>query len=344
MKIKHLLFTLLIFPLCVFAHQKILNLYAWTGEIPDSLIRQFEKETGIKVNYTVYESNEIMYAKLRASKNAGYDLIMPSSYFADRMRKQGMLAKLDKTKIPNWKYINTNFLNPPYDPGSEYTSPYIWGVTGIFYNKKYYKPNEITKWTDLWDKRFNDKLMMFDDTREMFSIGLIVLGYSINDNNAAHIKQAYEKLKELIPNVKVFSTETVISIMVDEDANAGMSWNGDALKAMADNPDIKFVFPKDGFVIWVDNFAIPVNAPHKDTAHAFINFMQRPDIARGIVLETSYPTANYAGQQLLPPNIRYNPVAYPSKEVLRRGQYQMDLDDATLELYEKYWDKLKMGG
>lgn len=341
---KKLLGLLLLLPLSAFASDKVLNLYAWTGEIPDTIVRQFEKETGIKVNFATYENNEIMYAKLRASKNAGYDVVMPSSYFVDRMRKQNMLAPLDKSKIPNWQHLNPQFLNPVYDPGARYAVPYIWGATGIFVNKKYYDPNSITSWNDLWDKRFYNSLLALDDTREMFSMALIKQGFSANDSNVDHIKDAYQQLKALMPNIKVFSSDTVISIMVDEDASIGMSWNGDAVKAQRDNPNIVFVYPKEGFVVWVDNFAIPMNAPHKDAAYTFINFIQRPDIARSVVMEINYPTTNLTAQHLLPEKIRNNPAAYPSKEIMKRAQFQRDLNDDTLALYEKYWDELKMSG
>lgn len=331
-------------PYTVFAAEKIVNVYAWTGEIPEGIVRQFEHETGIKVNFSSYENNEIMYAKLRASKDAGYDVIMPSSYFADRMRKQHMLLKLDHEKLSHWKNINPVFLNPIYDPDSKYTTPYIVSITGMFVNKQFYSPKLITKWSDLWDKRFLNKIMLLDDTREVFSMALISLGYSANDSDPAHIYAAYLHLKALMKNVKVFSTETVVSIIIDEDVNVGMAWNGDMLKAMQENKDVAFIFPKDGYVITIDTFAIPVNAPHKEEAYAFINYMLRADVARDSALATGFPTTNLAGQRLLPAEIQHNPAAYPSKEVLKRGQYQTDLSDEALALYEKYWEELKMSG
>ncbi len=324
--------------------QKIVNVYAWTDEIPDFVVRQFEKETGIKVNFSTYENNELMYAKIRASKNAGYDVIMPSSYFVDRMRKQQLLIPLDKTKIPNWKNLNPTFLNQQYDPNNAYSVPYIWGVTGIFVNTQYYSPNSIKQWSDFWDNRYVNQLMLLEDTREVFAMALLSLGYSINDRDPVHIKQAFLKLKDMMKNVKVFSTDTVVSIIIDEDANLGMAFNGDTFKASRENKHVTFVFPQDGFVIWVDNFSIPQNAAHQQEAYQFINFMLRPDIAKAIALYTNFPIANLAGQKLLPPEMRNNPIIYPSKEVLKHGEFQVDLGEETLALYEKYWEELKMGG
>ena len=222
--------------------------------------------------------------------------------------------------------------------------PHIWGVTGLFFNSEAYPDNNIKKWSDLWDPRYNNHLMLLDDSREVFSMALLSLGYSANDRDPQHIKAAFLKLKALMPNVKVFASGTVVSIIIDEDATVGMAWNGDAFKASLDNPNVKFVFPAEGFVIWVDTFAIPKNAPHKTEAYAFLNFILRPDIAKQIALSTNFPIANFAAQQQLPANIRNNPVSYPSKEVLKHGQFQTDLGDAALKLYEQYWEELKMGG
>lgn len=324
-------------------NEKIVNVYAWSGVIPDSVIQQFEKETGIKVNFSTYDSNEVMYAKLKSSKNPGYDVIEPSSYYIDRMRRQDMLATLDKSKLPNFHHLNPEFLNAKYDPKNTYSLPFVWGVTGIFFNKEYTELGSISKWSDLWNKEYVDRLMMLDDTREVFSMALKVLGYSANDANPEHIKQAYLKLKELLPNIKLFSN-SVLSIMIDEDAVVGMAWNGDLYKASLENLNLNFIYPKDGFVIWVDNFAIPKNAPHTDNAYVFLNFMLRPEIAKAVALDNHFPTPNLTAWKTLPADIKNNPVVYPSHEVLRRGEFQTDVGENALALYEKYWEQLKMGG
>lgn len=324
------------------AQDNIVNVYAWTGEIPDSIIHQFEKETGIKVNFSTYENNEVMYAKIKAIKNTGYDVIMPSSYFVDRMQRQGLLHKLDHTELPNWQHINGQFRKPAYDKNEQFSVPYIWGVTGIFYNDQFYTKNDAIAWKKLWDKKLHNQLMLLDDSREVFSMALIASGYSANDKDLSHIKIAFEKLVALLPNVKVFSTETVVSIMIDEDARIGMSWNGDAYKASLENPHVKFVFPEEGFVIWVDNFAIPQNAPHLKAAYAFINYMMRPEIAKEVALQTRFPIANKSAQQLLPKALRDNTVVFPTEETLKRGQFQTDLGETVLAEYDQYWTSLKM--
>jgi spermidine/putrescine transport system substrate-binding protein len=336
---------LLLLPLTAIADEKrIVNVYAWTGEIPNEVIQQFESETGIKVNFSEYENNEIMYAKLRATPHAGYDMVIPSSNIADRMRRQNMFEKLDKSQLPNFKYLNPAFLHTAFDPESNYCVPFLWGVTGIFINKAYHTRDSVNTWSDLWKPQFHNKLLVLDDMRDMFSVALITLGYSPNDSDPEHIKAAFIKLTALMDNIKVFSTDTVISIITDEDATLGMAWNGDAFKASQENNRIEFIYPKDGFLIWMDNLAIPKGAPHIKEAHAFINFLMRPEIAKAISLYTAYPTANLAGQKLLPARIRDNETIYPSKQTLKNGQYQLDLSSKTLALYEKYWEELKMSG
>jgi spermidine/putrescine transport system substrate-binding protein len=325
------------------ANENVVNVYAWAAVIPDAMIQKFEKETGIKVNFSTYDSNEVMYAKLKASKNAGYDVVEPSSYYIDRMRHQHMLEKLDKSKLSHFNNLNPDLLNPAYDPNNHYSIPFMWGVTGIFFNKDYFKLGKIQKWADLWDKKYVNQLLLLDDPREVFGMALRALGYSANDANPEHIKEAYLKLKALLPNTKIFSS-AVLSSLIDEDATVGMVWNGDLFKAQQENKQLAFIYPKDGFVVWIDSFAIPKNAPHLENAYRFLNFMLRPDVAKAVALDTNFPVANLAAQKLLPSAIRNNATIYPSPNMLKHGEFQIDLGEEALNLYEKYWERLKIGG
>lgn len=322
----------------------VVNVYTFGEEIPNSVISQFEKETGIKVNYSSFETNEIMYSKLRATNHPGYDVVEPSSYYVDRMRHQNMLEKLDKTRLPEYKNLDPVFLNVRYDPHSDYSVPFVWGMTGIFTNTNYFPASEVVRWSDLFNKKYFNQLMILDDPREAFSMALLMLGYPINDTNPAHIKQAYQKLRTLMPNIRLFNTDAVASILIDEDAAIGIAWNGDLARARVENAKLNFVYPQEGFEIWVDNFAILKNAPHRDNAYQFINFLMRPEIAKKVSMEISYSTANLAAKNLLPAEIKNDPVLYPSPEVLSHGQFEVDIGDATYALLEKYWEQLKMEG
>jgi spermidine/putrescine transport system substrate-binding protein len=342
MKIFCFIFILL-FAVPVQAADDILNVYNWSGYMPDSVLKQFTRETGIKINYSTYDSNETMYAKLKANANIGYDVVVPSSYFIDRMRKQKMLHKIDKAKLTNFANLNPALLNKEYDPNNEYSIPYFWSTTGIALNTKYFPLNSVHSWLDLWKPEYKNQLLLLDDTREVFSVALIVLGYSPNETDPEHIKQAYLKLRELLPNVKIFNAEGVKSIYIDEDISLGMGWNGDIYLANKENSDIQFVYPKEGYILSIDSMVIPIGARHVENAYKFINFILRPEIAKKISLETGYASPNLTAVKMLPSAILNNPIIYPDQEILKRAVVQTDVGSASA-IYEKYWELLKIGG
>lgn len=338
----HYLISILCNLICtqLFANQ-IVNVYAWGGEIPKQVIQQFEKETGIRVNFSTYDSNETMYAKLRVSQVSVYDVILPSSYFVERMKHKGMLTQLDHSKLNHIKNLDPRFTSNDYDPNNQYSVPLIWGATGIFYNLKHHHV-PLNNWKDLWQSRFINKLLLLDDSRELFSVALLSLGYPSSDANPKHIRHAYEKLRSLIPNIKLFSTEGIQALLIDDDATAGIVWNGDAFKAHAENSGIEFVYPKSGFVIWVDCLVIPNQAKHLDEAYTFINFMLRPDVAATIGLTQGHAITNATGVSQLPTEIQNNPMIYPSNKILAHGQFQRDPGDEAIGLFNLYWQQLKM--
>lgn len=342
--IKHLIAIFaVLFALTAQAADDVLNVYNWSGYMPDSVLKQFEKETGVKVNYSTYDSNETMYAKLKANPNIGYDIVVPSNYFVDRMRKQGMLQKIDKTKLEGLKNLNPALLDKNYDPHNDYSIPYFWGSTGIMVNTRYFPKSDIQQWSDLWRPEYRDQLLLLNDSRDVFAVAFFVLGYAQNETNPERIKQAYLKAKELMPNVKIFNTEGVKSIYIDEDIALGMAWSGDAYLAQQENPNLHFIYPKEGFTIAIDSMAIPKHARHLENAYKFINFVLRPEIAKKISLETGYATPNLAALKLMPKEVLKNPIISPDQETLRRGVVQVDVGEANT-IYEKYWELLKIGG
>ncbi|MBA4697509.1 MAG: spermidine/putrescine ABC transporter substrate-binding protein [Legionella sp.] len=321
--------------------KSVVNVYAWGGEIPKVVLKQFEKETGIKVNFSTYDNNETLYAKLRATNNGMYDVILPSSYFVERMKAQSLLLPLDSRQLPNKVNLDKFFVNNTYDEDNKYSIPLIWGVTGLFYNREQVKLAP-SAWQDLWQERWHSALMLLDDAREVFSVALMSLGWSPNDADKVHIEAAYRHLLALIPNIKLFASESIQAIMIDEDAIAGIAWNGDVFKARLENRTIDFVYPKEGFIIWVDCLAIPKNPPHMKEAYQFINFMLKPETGKMIALTQGHAIANAASKALLPAAIQNNPMIYPSNEVLSRGHFQRNVSDETLNLYAKYWQQFKL--
>lgn len=323
------------------ATSKVLNVFNWSQLMPDRVVKQFEKETGITVNLTDFDTNETMYAKLKATDGKGYDIVFPSNYYVERMQHEGMLEKLDKTKIPNIKNLDPRFLHLATDPKNNFSLPYVWSTTGILVNKKTIDPKSVRRFADLWRSQFRNQLLVLDDQRDIFSVAMIVLGYSVNDTQLDHIKQAYQKMVELLPNIRLFNSVAVANIFIDEDVHIGIAWSGDASMAQDENPNLVYIYPEDGFVIELDCISIINNAEHKDAAYQFINFLLRPDIAAIITAEYRYPTPNPAAIKQLPKKLRNNPIINPSRTVLNRGRFQKDIGDAN-EIFERYWEQLKV--
>ncbi len=325
----------------LFAAAKTLNIYAWGAEIPISLIQQFQQKTGIHVNFSTYDSNETLYTKLRANKKTTYDIIFPSAYYVERLRNQNLLTKLDLNRIKNLKNLDPLFNQQAYDPGNQYSIPLVWGTTGIFYNRHWIK-SQPTSWKDLWQPQWQNQLLMLDDIREGFSVALLSLGYKPDDTDPKHIEEAYQQLLRLVPNVKLFGSDAIRAIMIDEDVNIGMSWSGDAYKVQLENPMVEYVLPQDGFMIWLDCLAIPKKAPHLDEAYQFIDYMLEAANSAQITIQYGYAITNLAGQQVLPPALRENKVIFPSKERLKKGYFQRDVGESTVELYNHYWQLFKL--
>ncbi|MCE0492528.1 extracellular solute-binding protein [Vibrio salinus] len=317
-----------------------LYFYNWSEYIPDEVLQEFTKETGIKVIYSTYESNETMYAKLK-TQGSGYDLVVPSTYFVSKMRKEGMLQKIDKSKLSNFDGLDPNYLNKPFDPNNNYSIPYIWGATGIGVNTDVIDKSKLHSWADLWDPKWKGQLLMMDDAREFFHIALSKLGYSPNTTNPAEIKAAYEELKKLMPNVLVFNSDFPANPYIAGEVSLGMLWNGSAYMARQEGAPIDIVWPEKGAIFWMDSLAIPSGAKNIEAAHKMINFLLRPDNAAKIALEIGYPTPVKAAYPLLPKAFMNDPNIFPPQSVLDNGVWQDEVGKASA-LYEEYFQKLRV--
>lgn len=332
---------LLFFLVSTFAHATTINVLNWSGYLSSDTLKQFEAKTGIHVNYNTYDSNDELYTKIKLQPGT-YDLIVPSSYMIARMRKQGLLEKIDKSKLNYLKDINPFLLNTPDDPNSLYDIPYFWGSTGIAINTLYFKKSSIDSWRDLWQKRFHGKLILPDEAREVFGATLKSLGYSSNDENPKHIKEAYLKIKALLPNVKLFNEDAESNLFIDEDVTAGIILNGDADHAHHENKFVQFIYPKEGVIVWLDAMAIPKNAPHLKATYQFINFIMQPKIAKEIALSMGYSSPNLAAIKLMPAAVQHNLTLYPKKYQLKHATFESEMSNKMRTLMENYWLKLKL--
>lgn len=322
--------------------KEILNIYNWTEYLPASVMQKFEKQTGIEVNYSTYSSNPELYAKLKASPNAGYDIIFPSSTFVERMVKDDMLLPLNKTKIVGLENINPLLLHREYDPENTYAIPYLWGTTGMVINQKFYAAENIQSWQDLWAPRFKDQILLINSPDDVFSIALHLLHFPTNTHNPNDIKLAYEKLLTLLPNVKLFKTETTQSVYINGDASIGMSYSGDAYIANQMNPNLRYIYPKDGAYLWIDNLVLPKGAIHINNAYRFINFILQPKIAAEIATAVGYSTPNNQALPYLSQKMRESRILYPKPEDLQNSFMARGMSNTINRLTLSYWQKLKL--
>lgn len=334
-----LIFALLAMSASAGATEKI-YVYNWTEYLPEKVLAMFTEETGIEVIYTTYDSNETMYAKLKLLKSEGYDVVVPSTYFVSKMGKEGMLLELDHTLLPNIKDLDSVLLNKEYDPQNRFSVPYMWGSTGIAVNAEIIPVNEVTSWKDLWKPEFESQLLLQDDLREVFHMALRINGYSTNTQNEKEIREAYELLTEIIPNVLLFNSDSPRLPLLAGEVAVGMIWNGEAWMAQQENPNIQYVYPEEGANFWVDSFVIPKGAKNPQGAHAFINFMMRPEIAKICVEEYGYATAVKPALKLLDAKLSGSQTIFPPEAIIANGEFQSDVE-AALPIYQQYWEKLR---
>ena len=331
----------MLLPVSISAAEKV-YVYNWTEYIPEAVLRQFTQETKIKVIYTTYDSNETMYAKLKLVRGEGYDVVFPSTYFVNKMSREGMLQPLDHSLIPNIGELDSAVLDKEFDPGNVYSVPYMWGSTGIAVNTDIIDAAMVTSWRDLWSSEYKGQLLLQDDMREVFHMALKIKGHSSNTRDPKEIEAAYNLLKELMPNVLLFNSDSPRLPYLAGEVNIGMIWNGEAWMAQEENPSIKYVYPAEGANFWIDSFAIPRGAKNIGNAHKFIDFMLRPDIAVLCVEENGFASPVTAALPLLSEEVRQSEVIFPPIEVIRAGEFQTDVGEA-LVIYQKYWEKLRSG-
>jgi spermidine/putrescine transport system substrate-binding protein len=328
---------------CSKQEEQVLNLYNWSEYMPQTVLDQFTEETGIKVVYTTYDSNEAMYARLKLlDESSQYDLAVPSTYYVNKMRNEGLLAPIDRSKLSGFDNIDSTLVNLDIDPGNQYSVPYLWGTTGIAVNGDAIDPATVTSWADLWKPEYQGRIMMMNDVREVFHVGLRVLGYSANSTNPEEIEAAYNKLAELMPGVRTFNSDAPRMPYLEGETDIGMIWNGEAVMGAEDLPALTYIYPQEGAIVWFDSFVIPKNAKNVEAAHKFIDFMLRPEIAAEISTDIGYATPNLPARELLDEEVKADRAVYPTAEDMVNAEVQEDVGEALL-VYEKFWEMLKAG-
>jgi spermidine/putrescine transport system substrate-binding protein len=320
---------------------KTLNLYNWTTYIDPEVIKQFEQKFSAKIKYDTFESNESLYAKIKAG-NPGYDIIVPSDYMVKIMVGDKLVEELNLANIPNRKNLSARFQNLNYDPNNQHSIPYQWGTQGIGYNIKA-TGGEIDSWAALFDPKYKRRVALQDDLRYTLGVILMYKGFSPNSTNKDEINQAKEVIINNRENILAFHPDTGQDLLAQGQVDLVAEYSGDIFQLMEKNPDIRYVIPKEGTVLWTDNLVIPKGAPNKALAEQFINFILEPEIGAKNSNFIKYASPNQAAidKGLIDPTILKNPNIYPSPEMFTKLKALEDVGEAT-KLYDEAWTEVKV--
>jgi len=316
----------------------VLHFYTWADYVDPAMIDRFEEENNCRVIEDTFDSNEAMYAKLKAGA-AGYDVIVPSSYMVDIMKEQNMLSPLDPNKLPNLGNIDPAFARIVSDPQMKYSVPWAVTVTGIAYLANQIEKVEPT--CSVFEREdLRGRMTLLNDMRETVGAALKYLGYSINSTDEQELQQARDVVIKWKQNIAKFENEQYKIGLASEEFYLVHGYSGDILQVMSENEHITFFMPKEGGSVAMDELVIPANAPHPELAHAFINFMLQADVAAKNTEFTSYLFPNIASYKLLPPELLSSPVLFPPEEAKTHLEVIQDLGEDN-QKYTRIWDQIK---
>ena len=328
-----------------------LYVYNWGEYIDEDVIDQFEEETGIKVIYDMFETNEEMYPVIEAG-GVNYDVVCPSDYMIQKMRENDLLAEINFDNVPNLDQIDPTYLemSKSFDPENKYSVPYTWGTVGILYNTKRLEELGMdvpTKWSDLWDERLDGEILMQDSVRDAFMVALKKDGYSMNSDNEDELQQAKQDLIDQKPLVQAYVIDQVRDKMIGGEAAIGVIYSGEMLyiqnevKDLGLDYDLKYVIPEEGTNLWIDSWVIPKNAKNKENAEKWIDFLCRPEIAKQNFDYITYSTPNKGAFDLLDEEIQNNKALFPDIDSLKDSEVYEYLGDEVDAVYNELWKEVK---
>jgi putrescine transport system substrate-binding protein len=343
----------------VSSEEKVVNVFNWSDYIDPATLEQFTAETGIKVNYDVFDSNEVLETKLLAG-NTGYDVVVPSASFLERQIKAGVFRKLDRTKLTNWDNLDTEVLQRValHDPGNEHSVNHMWGTTGIGYNEGKVKAIDANAPVDSWSLVLDPKwaakfkdcgISVLDAPSEIVGIALAYLGKDPNSQDEADLKLAEDLLLKVRPYIRMIHSSNYIDALANGEICIAVGWSGDVLQSRDRAEEagqgnvIKYSVPKEGTIIWFDMYAVPNDAPHPDNAHTFINFMMRPEVAAANSNFINYANGNAASLEFIDESVRNDPGVFPSDEV--KAKLFPDLAESAefTRLLNRSWTRFTTG-
>ncbi len=337
----------------------VVNVYNWSDYIDESVLAEFTEETGIDVRYDVFDSNELVEAKLLAG-GSGYDIVVPTAYFLSRQIEAGVFTELDKSKLPNLKNMwdKVEKQTDKYDPDGEHAITYMWGTTGIGYLENKILERMPDAPVDSWDLVFDPEVVskfadcgvqLLDSPSDILPAALHYIGKDPNSTDPDDIKAAADVIQKIRPYVQKFHSSEYINGLAGGDICLAVGWSGDILQARdraeeaGNGVEVKYVIPKEGAQMWFDMMAIPADAPNKDNAHAFMNFIMKPDVIAKITDYVSYANANSASFDLIDEEVRTDAAVYPSAEVMDNLFTVLSLPPRAQRVATREWTRVKSG-
>lgn len=315
--------------------KQVLNIFTWATYFPDDIIAEFEAETGIKVNYVNFDSNEEMLMKLEASGGGDYDIVLASDYIIEIATKQNLVAEIDWAQIPNSANIDAAFTGKFFDPENKYTVPYAAGIPTIIYNPEMVD-FEITGYEDLWNENLKDSVVVVDDARNMIGITLKTMGESFNTTDPEVLEAAKEKLLTLKPNIRALDYSNPYNLMTSGETAVGYMFTSQVLTALESNPNLKVVYPKEGLGFGIDACFIPAQAPNSENAHKFLDFILDGQRSARISEQVYYINCNTAAYEYIT-----NDALKAPSELIAEAEFIQDVGEATTT-YNDIWTEFKL--
>ncbi len=315
-----------------------LNIYNWSVYIAPETVPNFEREFHAEVRYLTFESAEEMLAKVAAG-NSGWDIVFPSNSFVPPMREQGLLARLDHTRLPNLQNLDPTFQSPQWDPNLAYSVPYMNGSTGILYNRSVHPPP--LAWRDFWQNRYGHRITMMDDSAEVLGACLLKIGAGVNSTDRSKLEAAKREAIAVKPLLRAFISAEVRDQVVAGDVLVAQIWAQMGKLACNERADLAFAHPAEGFPRYADNMVILEESDRQELAHDFLNYILRPDVGAQIAVSVTSATPNVEARRLLPDSMREDAILYPPPDVLARGQWFEAIPATAQRLRDRVWTEIK---
>lgn len=316
------------------------NFYNWDTYIGENTIEQFEENSGIEVQYDLFADNDELFAKLRGG-NPGYDLIVPTNDYVERMIVADMLMKLDHSKIPNMSNLDANFLNPSFDPGREYSMPYMWGTIGVGYRKSAVD-SAPSSWNEILNSdKFAGRIALMSEPLTVMQVALKAMGKSLNDLSDENIAAAEAMLTKQKKNIVSFAPDNGQDLLLAGEVDIAMEWNGDILQVMEEDDDIGYLVPDEGTIVWEDDLCIPKGAPNVENAHVLINYLLDAQVGADIADYVYYATPNAAAKELMSEEYTGNPAIFPTDEQIAVSEVPVYPGQEVTRKVDEAWTRIK---